>query len=217
MYVLILCFIWMAAKKNLFRASIYNAQSLNTCTDDFISAVERYSPDVLAINESWLREGCEALAPVIPSYNFRMRPRPRGVRDGRGGGVAFYIRQGLTARALKHPPSVVEQFWLRITVNGLRLAIGTAYRPPWQNVDVFLDSVAESIVSFAYLDKIILLGDFNINLLDHGTNCVRKFNSFLQSTGLEQMVSEPTHFTENTATLLDVVCTDCRVRTFRVL
>ncbi|XP_063632474.1 probable cytochrome P450 313a1 [Cydia splendana] len=53
----------------------------------------------MAINETWLREGEEGRAPVVPNYSLRHVPRPRSVRE-RGGGVGFYIRKanGVTLR-----------------------------------------------------------------------------------------------------------------------
>ena len=206
----------MPPKRTLFKASLYNATSLNTCGDDFIIAVQRFAPDILAINESWLREGCEALAPVVPSYKFKMHPRSRDIRGGRGGGLAYYLRDGLKTRMLQHPVSSVEQWWLRCTVNGLRLAIGTAYRPPWQSVDLFLDALTESITSFYNFDKIILLGDFNINQMETHSVSFHKFSCFLQSVSLCQVVNVPTHYTESSATIIDVVCTDAFVRELEV-
>ena len=198
--------------KCLFKVGLYNAQSLNTCGDDFILAVDSFAPDLLAINESWLREGCDALAPVIPSYKFKMLPRPQDVRGGRGGGLAYYIRKGVKTRTLRHPVSVVEQWWLKINVNGLKIAVGTAYRPPWQSIDLFLDALTESVTLFGNHDKIVLLGDFNINQTDTRSPAFHKFNSFLQSVNLSQIVNVPTHFTDNSATIIDVVCTDVAVK-----
>lgn len=89
----------MLPKKNLFTISLYNAQSLNTCGDEFIVAVEDRSPDIVAINESWLKEGCDALAPTIPLYRLKMRPRPHEVKEGRGGGVVFIYAKILKLRS----------------------------------------------------------------------------------------------------------------------
>lgn len=198
--------------KKFFKVGLYNAQSLNTCGDEFIHAVRQFLPDILAINESWLKKGCEALAPVVEEYSFKMMSRPRDVRGGRGGGLAFYIRHGIATRNIRHPSSSIEQWWLRVTVNGTRLALGTAYRPPWQSIDVFLDELTDTLSTLVNFDKIVLVGDFNINQLNVQGNKYRKFQMFLQSNNIDQVISEPTHFTDTSATLLDVICTDVPIK-----
>lgn len=131
-----------------------------------------HSVDIMAINETWLRRGEEDRAPSIPGYKFRHIPRPMSTRGGRGGGVAFYIRNGINARVKAHPEHpTVEQLWLGLTINKSKLLIGTAYRPPWQDLELFLDAITASISALAPYDNIILLGDLNVNLLnEHSAN-----------------------------------------------
>lgn len=100
--------------------------------------------------------------------------------------------------------------WLRLVLNGVKLIIGTAYRPPWLDTDTFLDALTDSISSFYNYDHIILLGDFNINLLVQDTNHA-KFSSFLQYFNLGQYVTTPTHFTGHSQTLIDVLCSNLQL------
>ncbi|CAG9134521.1 unnamed protein product [Plutella xylostella] len=62
--------------------------------DELIATVLRYDVDIMAINETWLREGEIDRAPVIPGYKLRHTPRPPGKRM-RGGGVGMYVKTGL--------------------------------------------------------------------------------------------------------------------------
>lgn len=204
-----------------FSVGLFNAGSLGTKHDEFIVAMQRHKVDVMAINETWLRAQEEGKAPVIPGYRLRHLPRPRrarGTRDpDRGGGVGFYVRQGLSVRVCPHPPTPsVEQMWLRCTVNSVKILIGTAYRRPVQDVNIFLDGLSTSISSFSQYDKIILAGDFNIDMLNITTDKYRQLRDFVHSFSLTQIISEPTHFTNTSSTLIDIVCTDARVRTVEV-
>lgn len=90
-------------KSTKLNICLFNAGSLGTKHDELAVAIHRLSPDILAINETWLRVGEEGRAPSLSGYRLRHIPRPPSVR-GRGGGVGFYIRSGLTARTLPHPP-----------------------------------------------------------------------------------------------------------------
>jgi hypothetical protein len=190
---------------------LLNPGSLGTRHTEFLVAMDRHNVDIMAINETWLRDGEEARAPAPADYRLRHVPRPADLR-ARGGGVGFYIKRGITARILAHPhaPSV-EQMWLSVTANGVRLAIGTAYRPPWLNVDVFLDALSESISSFGCCEHVVLVGDFNINILNTCDSQTTKFCDFMSSMNITQYVDSATHFTEHSETLIDVVCSDMRI------
>jgi hypothetical protein len=201
-----------AMKNKLIKVGLYNAGSLGTNHDNFVAALGRSDADVLAVNETWLRKGEEGRAPTVAEYRLRHIPRPRDVRS-RGGGVGFYIRRGVVARIWPHPVDplhkAVEQMWISVTLGGVRLIIGTAYRPPWMGIDLFFDAIADSISSIPKYDNIILLGDFNINLMNNNNNTI-KFNTFMTSFNLMQVVTQPTHFTSNSESLIDVVCTDLK-------
>ena len=201
----------MAPKTRYVRLGLYNAGSLNTGHDDFLVAVNRFDPDILAINETWIAAGEEACAPAPPGYRLRCTPRPRHMRGGRGGGVAFYYKQTLSVRFLKYPKANIEQMWLTTQNSGRRILVGTAYRPQWVSLDVFIDAITDSITSFGACDYVVLLGDFNVNLLNsQGTDTI-KMLQFIRSLDLNQVVTGPTHFSFGTETLIDLVCTDCSV------
>lgn len=186
---------------------LYNPGSLGSNHDNIIAAFSGYSMDLIAINETWIRSGEDDRAPNIPNYKLRHIPRPAAIAS-RGGGVGFYIRKGVAARAWSHPVDPqhgsVEQMWLTMTVKGKKLVVGTAYRPPWLNVDLFFDALTDSVNASPSCDHIIILGDFNIN-----DNCkLRKFRIFLDCLGLSQLITMPTHFTDTSESQIDVVCTN---------
>lgn len=202
--------------------SFYNAGSLGTHHDDFITLFNGNTIDILAINETWLRPGEEGRAPVVPGYRLRHIPRSSNVRSGRGGGVGFYLKRTINACTWCYPVdprfALVEQMWLTIKLNTKKIAIGTAYRPPWQDLDLFLDAVCDAISSLGHCEHIILLGDFNVNMLNTGELAYRvhKVQDFLKCINLIQLVDTATHYTDSTSTLIDLVCTDLRARSLKV-
>lgn len=199
------------------KVGLFNAGSLNTGQDEFIVALEDLCPDIMAINETWLGKGHDEKAPKVTGYRIVHRPRPNSIKNGRGGGVGFYIRRGINARVLPHPEVVtVEQLWLRLCVAGKCVIIGTAYRPPdMQDIDGFFDAITETIISFAKCDHVIFLGDLNINTLVPGCK-LNLLEQFLQSMNLKQIITEPTHFTCHGGTLIDLVCTDAGPRNITI-
>ena len=203
-------------REKYFKVGFFNAGSLGTGHDDLIGAIDRHAFDIFAVNETWLRPGEEGRAPVVPGYRLRHTPRPASVRGGRGGGVGFYLRRGLSARTC--PSAVdprfesVEQMWLTVSLNGKKLAIGTAYRPPWLDLTLFLDAITESMNLLGNCDHYILLGDFNVNLLDTNGIKTKSINEFLNCLSLTQLVTSPTHYTASSETLIDLICSDLQAR-----
>lgn len=202
----------MANQNKFLKLGLFNAGSLNTGHHDFLFAMDRFKADIVAINETWLAEGQQGRAPAVPGYRLRNSPRPQSVRHGRGGGVGFYIKHNIRVRYLKHPENNIEQLWLSSKLNGYHIAIGTAYRPPWMNIDLFIDALTESVSIFSYHELIVLLGDFNINMLDINNKNVSKMCQFLECMELKQVVTEPTHFSFQSETLIDLVCTNAKVK-----
>ncbi|KAF9815861.1 hypothetical protein SFRURICE_009759 [Spodoptera frugiperda] len=95
---------------------------------------------------------------------------------------------------------------------------GDAYRPPWLDVDTFLDSLTVSINSMPFCDYTVLLGDFNINCVGASPRDCKfnKLRTFLTHFNLNQLVTSPTHFSTNNSSLIDLVCTDARVADVKV-
>ncbi|KAJ8714529.1 hypothetical protein PYW07_002754 [Mythimna separata] len=208
----------MSAK--YLKVGFWNAGSLGTKHDEFIAALLSLDIDIMTINETWLRTGEEGRAPSVPGYRLRHIPRSTSVKKGRGGGVGIYYKHGLNVRSHSHPISTphttVEQMWVTISIRGIKLAIGTAYRPPWQDVDVFLDAVSSSVNSLTQCEYTILLGDFNINMLNDSDSKTDKLVSFLNCLGLKQLVQSPTHTTPHGTSLIDIICTNAKPRSVSV-
>ncbi|KAJ8721117.1 hypothetical protein PYW08_006582 [Mythimna loreyi] len=202
------------------KVGFWNAGSLGTKHDEFITALLGLDVDIMMINETWLRTGEEGRAPSVPGYRLRHIPRSTSVKRGRGGGVGIYFKQGLNVRSHYHPASsshtTVEQLWVTISIRGIKLAIGTAYRPPWQDVELFLDAVSSSVNSLTQCEYTILLGDFNINMLNNSDSKTDKLVSFLNCLGFKQLVQSPTHFTVHGNSLIDIICTNAKPRSLSV-
>ncbi|XP_048488800.1 uncharacterized protein LOC125491278 [Plutella xylostella] len=191
------------------KLGLLNVCSLNTGCDELQVMMDRHAPDILALNETWTKEGQEVYAPVIPGYTLRNTPRPD---DKRGGGVGFYVRRGLRVRHKPHPPSALEQMWLELTVRGAgRIAIGTAYRPgSGLSPSAAIDALSESVSMFGYCDYILIFSDFNVDLLKPNVDAAPELLSFFKQQNLFQLVQEPTRVKNGSSTLLDLVITDSR-------
>lgn len=87
--------------------------------------------------------------------------------------------------------------------------ICTFYRPPKSHNAIF-SSIEDSIgLPFdSIIQDIIIIGDFNLDTL--GENSNGKINDMCQQYNFEQLIKEPTNFTENSSSLIDLIFTTNR-------
>ena len=87
-----------------------------------------------------------------------------------------------------------------------KILVGTLYRPPNSPCGILLE--IENSIGLAYdanIKEILITGDFNLDLLKE--NSFRKINDISQYFGLKTLISEPTHFTENSSSLIELFLT----------
>lgn len=96
--------------------------------------------------------------------------------------------------------------WIEIVVQGQKYLYGTSYRPPnspaslWDDIELSLDLAYNTNIT-----NIIITGDFNANLFVSNSISNRVLDMF-RMYGMSQCIStEPTHFTEHSSSLLDII------------
>nr|CAH7727550.1 unnamed protein product [Callosobruchus chinensis] len=127
---------------------------------------------------------------------------------GRGGGVLIYIKDSLKYQAIDVSGNI-EQLFVKINCRDYNFVLGVAYKPPTVNYKYFINSLEVSFtIASTYSENILFLGDVNINFLSADSVATKYFNSMLTSLGLNQLVSEPTHITDHSTSLIDIVLTN---------
>ena len=85
----------------------------------------------------------------------------------------------------------------------MKFLIGTFYRPPnlevskWEYIAYSLEKAKDTNI-----DNIIITGDFNCNSYNTSDS---KMTDIINDQGMSQLISECTHFTESSSTLLDLL------------
>lgn len=170
-----------------------------TAFKDFIS-VSNY--DVVAVSETWLNGAVRDDVVGVDGYELL-----RADRNGRGGGVCFYIRSVLQFRVL--PTSLAESFeqlWLCLAQGKSRFSIGLIYRPPIASKQLFLDEFEEVLSSFILeFDSMVCVGDFNMNMLNINDSAIVRLNDMLDSFEVSQIIDQPTRTTATVSSLLDLI------------
>lgn len=179
----------------------YNIQSINNKLDAIESELRNF--DIIALSETWLDDR-------IPDEDLRMNGFNLFRRDRAGdhhGGICVYIKESIYCRRrFDLELRDVENIWLEVSIYNKRSLIGTFYRPPNSPANI-LSSIEDSI-SLAFdtnIQNIFITGDFNLDTLKQTTN--RKINDICQHFNLEQVINEPTHYTETSASIIDLFFT----------
>ena len=166
--------------------------------------------DILAITESHLSEDISDDEIAITGYKTARRDR----NDGRkGGGTVIYFAEYLDAyeRQDIDVNNSLEAAWIDVTVASQRLLVASIYRPP--DNTTFLNQFSSTLDRiWMKRTNIILLGDFNFNLLPNAqdtNSSIWKFRQLLNKFNLKNVINKATRITDTSTTLIDlVICSD---------
>ena len=178
----------------------YNVQCLLPKFD--IIQAELYAFDVIALTKTWLH-------PVIDTdeilFHAHSPPEHKDRQTDRHGGVLLYVKEGINYRCRRDlEPRNVDCIWIKIINKHKHVLFGVFYRPP--NADSEYFSSNETSLNLDIdtgCNDINVTGDCNLNMLTNNT--ARKVNLLCSEFSLHQSISETTHFTETSYSLIDLI------------
>ena len=138
-----------------------NVQSLTNKLD--IIQAEFGGFDIITLNETWL--DCRSTSDDFLIQGFK-EPFRRDRTNNRYGGVIIYVNSNIPCRR-RYDIEVdqVECIWVECVIHKKKYLIGTFYRPPNSDNDVW-DLIAYSMEKSkdTNIENILITGDFNENL-----------------------------------------------------
>ena len=168
----------------------HNARSLMTIgrIDDYETLLKilKNPFDILVFTETWLTPDKESQCCF---KGFRPIHKMRPVNEEfklRGGGISIFIKNNLqfTRRTdLDTMLPYIECLFIEIIHNNQKYIIGGIYRDPNTNGNLFIEKLNSIIEPLKSSHKIILLGDYNIDL-HKNDNLKKKIEICLQSNYL---------------------------------
>ena len=193
--------------KDTFSMLHLNIRSLNKHFDDLLSLVDkplRNPFSLIGLTETWINY--DSHHPFhIDDYEFINKNR----QDRIGGGVAFYVLKSFNYTILEEISvcnTFIESLFIEIVVPGNKNIIaGVIYRCPSSNSQEFLQYLSNLLRSINFDNKdFFLMGDFNIDLLNHEINNVsQEFLEIILSASCLPLVSKPTRVANASASLID--------------
>lgn len=186
---------------NNFSVVHYNVQSIVNKRDVLETELRNFN--IICITETWLHAGITDDEIAMSDFKLYRRDRTGDAH----GGVCVYVDQNYhSKRRADLEMNNIECIWLEITIQHRKLLIGTFYRPP-NSTNEILTSIENSI-GLAYdtnIHNVLVTGDFNFDMLKD--NPSSKVLNICQYFGLENLIKEPTHFTEHSSSLIDLFLT----------
>lgn len=186
-----------------------NAQSATNKTDELAMLCDDLKPDVLVVSEHGFNDDNVVLF-KIDNYSLAASYQRQTFK---WGGVALFVKENIQSKPFKTPENVdldfeVKGLTVRSKNSGDIIIIGL-YRSPrgcfnsfFVKLDVLLKTVTSKKINF------IILGDFNINVLDKTNPQTQRLKDLLSIYGLKWSIDSPTRVTLNSSTAIDNVITN---------
>lgn len=171
--------------------------------------------DILCLTETWLSKSKPNNSVILPGF----QPPFRRDRPNRpGGGVAIYVRNGLSATHM-HLPSTFTSETLCLTVHHSKrkkMIVVVSYRPPGPGADKYCSEL-DNILDFVRTNSsspLYLVGDFNAKSsqwleTQQTDGAGQNLHNLSCSHDLTQVISKPTYgLDSSTPSLLDLMFTN---------
>ena len=181
-----------------------NARSLSKNHEnlDILLSSVQHKFSVIGISETWLNIKSP---PLFAIEGYTQIRKDRGY--GRGGGVLMYVSDNLSFKPRNDLSSIcktAECLCIEVDLpKEKNFIVCLVYRPPSNDVPSFLDDLESLLFTINSSNKsICVMGDFNIDLLNHCQNSLR-FQNILDSNAFCTMIDKPSRVSEHSSTLLD--------------
>ena len=198
-----------------FTALSLNIRSINNYKNfaklEALLSSLNFSPTIISVSETWLRQSHSSCQPILPGYTFVTNSRSRH----RGGGVGFFvhskvkfsIRSDLNIMVEK----IFESLFIDVQIGPKTLTCGTIYRSPSRNQDAhssFINLLTSTLTKIKQSSDCFLFGDFNYNILDTEANLTSEFVDLMFEHAYFPVIKKPTRITSTNATVLDHIWTN---------
>ena len=187
--------------KNFIRFGHLNAVSVPKHREEIYRVIRETLLDIFAVCETNIKPGTPSHLYQMPGYKLIRADRTHSAK----GGLGVYCKSEYNPKkiAIKYEKLQPELLFIELEINRNKVAVGVIYKSPAASYGVYAE--IQEIIAFitTKYKHVIIMGDFNIDLLknDRPSNFFR--NTILKPFSLHQVINEPTRITENTATSID--------------
>ena len=180
-----------------------NARSLFNKMSEIRLLSRKTNAAVIAVTETWFDNSHTDSSVGIDGYCILRRDR-----KGHGGGVCVYIREDIPFNVR---PDLfnddLEDLWLEILLTKSKpIYVSVCYRTDGNNN--LLKCLETSLTKLRPDCDFIVLGDFNLCLINGKTKLCKDYKTFFKFYNCKQLINSPTRVTDTTSSLLDHIFTN---------
>ena len=186
-----------------------NIRSLNKNMDDLLDLLNeiRTRPSIICLTETRLKH--DSLVNIeIQGYKFF-----HADSVSNAGGVGMYVSEDFQfscENSFGFSNNGCENMWININTKlAQNFLVGVVYRHPNANIKDFIDHFNDTLQKINEKNiNCVILGDFNINILQHRNESAASYINMLNSNGFFSLLNKPTRITDSSASLIDHVITN---------
>lgn len=171
----------------------FNANSLFYKMNDVRRIVSGTKINIIGVSETWLLPSDTSKSISLPGFSSFRQDRPNTVN--RGGGVLLYVRKRFRTKVVRRSTADgIEYIFVEVSLNSTKVLIACVYipYPSITLLNVFKEELTN--LNLGLYEDVVLMGDFNINLLSI-TSISRRYLQILDQFSLSVVNDkEPTHF-----------------------
>ena len=186
-----------------------NISSLSLHLNELITILINYEQtfDILGITETRIRKQSFPINNIdLEGYNYEQTKT-----ESKCGGTLLYIKKGIDYKLRTdleiYKSKELESIFIEIlNKNSKNTIIGCIYKHPNMETSEFNELFLEKTLNKITKEnkKVVLMGDFNINILKYDTDTtVSDFMDIMYSNTLLPYITGPTHITPTSSTLID--------------
>ena len=162
--------------------------------------------DIIALSETRIERN-NSHSNQLKNYSFESNGT-----ESTAGGTGIYVSNTLNyiprhdLSSYMYVPKELESTFIELKLNNSNMIIACIYKHPGFNSNTFITNYLSVILNKINKEskQIVLLGDFNINLLNYeNSEDVKFFVDTVQSFSIFPTISKPTRITNNSETLID--------------
>jgi len=166
-----------------------------------------FSPTVIAINETYLRDNEAGPHCDLKGYVFISNCR----KSHKGGGVGLYVKDFIDFKVIDDltimDDKIFESLFIEVNCADTPVIYGTIYRSPNGDCDanyIFLDYLKKCVSKIRKTKKgCIIQGDLNYNLINVDDSHMNSFSEVMFDNSFYPHVNLPTRITGTSATCID--------------
>jgi hypothetical protein len=197
-----------STRPSKLRIACLNAQSIRNKTTPLREYIIEKDLDIFFIVETWLSEaGDEVHIGDITPEGYRMISKPR--KNRQGGGIMVIYKDHISLNLTDdHKVSTMEILTCKVTIDNKNLKIICVYRPETTvknkyKLSKFFEDLSDVLSStLSSTPNVLAIGDYNFHMNNKGNNDTIRLQKVLDTFGLKQHVSQPTHQSGNTLDLI---------------